>query len=92
MSGFFIFQRSEDEEAETVSCFLFVCSFLRYTVCAAGGILLLVGLAVLSWIDQDDARHSFGHSGGFSLSLYIHIYLSHLFSLSVYCCIPLFPL
>ncbi|CAH2079571.1 unnamed protein product [Thlaspi arvense] len=38
---------------------------LRYSLCGVGGLLLLVGLIVLSCIDQDDARHSFGHSGGF---------------------------
>ncbi|KAA8518359.1 hypothetical protein F0562_015758 [Nyssa sinensis] len=40
-------------------------SFLRFTLCGIGGILLLSGLVVLNCIDQDDARHSFGHSGGF---------------------------
>ncbi|KAG0521833.1 hypothetical protein BDA96_08G195300 [Sorghum bicolor] len=34
-------------------------------VCAFGGLLLLAGLGMLCWIDQDDGRHSFGHSGGF---------------------------
>ncbi|KAL6637205.1 hypothetical protein ACP70R_024777 [Stipagrostis hirtigluma subsp. patula] len=33
--------------------------------CVVGALLLLAGLCVLSWIDQDDGRHSFGHSGGF---------------------------
>ncbi|CAE5960499.1 unnamed protein product [Arabidopsis arenosa] len=37
---------------------------LRYSLCGVGGILLLVGLIALSSIDQDDARHTFGHSGG----------------------------
>lgn len=40
-------------------------SFLRYTLCGAGGILLLLGLVVLTCIDQDEARHNFGHTGGF---------------------------
>ncbi|XP_022853168.1 cationic amino acid transporter 2, vacuolar-like [Olea europaea var. sylvestris] len=40
-------------------------SSLRFTLCGIGGILLLYGLAFLTWIDQDDARHNFGHSGGF---------------------------
>uniref|UniRef100_A0A5B7AT36 Putative Cationic amino acid transporter 2 isoform 1 n=1 Tax=Davidia involucrata TaxID=16924 RepID=A0A5B7AT36_DAVIN len=40
-------------------------SFLRYTLCGIGGTLLLSGLVVLNCIDQDDARHSFGHTGGF---------------------------
>jgi cationic amino acid transporter 1 len=40
-------------------------SFLRFTSCGVGGALLLCGLVVLTCIDQDDARHSFGHSGGF---------------------------
>ncbi|KAL6643730.1 hypothetical protein ACP70R_018496 [Stipagrostis hirtigluma subsp. patula] len=34
-------------------------------ICVFGGLLLLAGLGVLCWIDQDDGRHSFGHSGGF---------------------------
>ncbi|XP_019056475.1 PREDICTED: cationic amino acid transporter 2, vacuolar-like [Tarenaya hassleriana] len=38
---------------------------LRYSLCGVGGLLLLAGLIVLTLIDQDDARHSFGHSGGF---------------------------
>ncbi|CAM8980846.1 unnamed protein product [Rhodiola kirilowii] len=40
-------------------------STLRYTLCGVGGALLLLGLAMLTCIDQDDARHSFGHTGGF---------------------------
>lgn len=38
---------------------------LRFTTCGVGGALLLSGLIVLTCIEQDDARHSFGHSGGF---------------------------
>ncbi|KAL5547402.1 hypothetical protein UlMin_007089 [Ulmus minor] len=38
---------------------------LRYTVCGVGGALLSCGLIVLTFIDQDDARHNFGHTGGF---------------------------
>ncbi|KAK1626791.1 hypothetical protein QYE76_001106 [Lolium multiflorum] len=34
-------------------------------LCIFGGLLLLAGLGMLCWIDQDDGRHSFGHSGGF---------------------------
>lgn len=37
----------------------------RYTLCGLGGGLLLSGLTVLTCLDQDDARHSFGHTGGF---------------------------
>ncbi|GAV88379.1 AA_permease_2 domain-containing protein/AA_permease_C domain-containing protein [Cephalotus follicularis] len=37
----------------------------RFTLCGVGGALLLFGLVVLTCIDQDDARHNFGHSGGF---------------------------
>ncbi|XP_037422572.1 cationic amino acid transporter 3, mitochondrial-like isoform X1 [Triticum dicoccoides] len=33
--------------------------------CIVGGVLLIPGLVVLCCIDQDDGRHSFGHSGGF---------------------------
>lgn len=40
------------------------CSSLRFTVCGVGGTLLLSGLVVLTCIDQDEARHSFGHAGG----------------------------
>ncbi|XP_030479743.1 cationic amino acid transporter 3, mitochondrial isoform X1 [Cannabis sativa] len=40
-------------------------SFLRYSLCGVGGALILSGLVVLTCIDQDDARHSFGHAGGF---------------------------
>ncbi|XP_078177769.1 cationic amino acid transporter 2, vacuolar-like [Carex rostrata] len=43
----------------------FLSSFPRYFGCVAGGLLLLTGLGVLSYIDQDDGRHSFGHTGGF---------------------------
>ncbi|KAF5725739.1 Cationic amino acid transporter 2 isoform 1 [Tripterygium wilfordii] len=38
---------------------------LRFTLCGVGAALLLSGLIVLTVVDQDDARHSFGHSGGF---------------------------
>lgn len=38
---------------------------LRFIVCGIGGALLLFGLIVLTCIEQDDARHNFGHSGGF---------------------------
>ncbi|KAL2464263.1 Cationic amino acid transporter 2 [Forsythia ovata] len=40
-------------------------SSLRFTLCGIGGVLLLSGLVMLTWIDQDDLRHNFGHSGGF---------------------------
>ncbi|PIA54056.1 hypothetical protein AQUCO_00900555v1 [Aquilegia coerulea] len=43
----------------------FLPSFARISVCGVGGVLLLSGLIILYRIDQDDARHSFGHSGGF---------------------------
>lgn len=39
-------------------------SLARYSACGFGGFLLLGGLVVLSWIEQDDGRHSFGHAGG----------------------------
>ncbi|CAA0837354.1 Cationic amino acid transporter 2- vacuolar [Striga hermonthica] len=38
---------------------------VRFTLCGIGGISLLSGLVLLTWIDQDDARHKFGHTGGF---------------------------
>ncbi|CAK9166563.1 unnamed protein product [Ilex paraguariensis] len=40
-------------------------SLLRFTLCGIGGVLLLTGLIVLTCINQDDARHNFGHTGGF---------------------------
>ncbi|CAL0321622.1 unnamed protein product [Lupinus luteus] len=40
-------------------------SSVRFALCGVGGILLLSGLVFLTSIDQDDARHNFGHSGGF---------------------------
>lgn len=39
--------------------------FVRLFVCGVGAVLLLCGLIALYWVDQDDARHSFGHAGGF---------------------------
>lgn len=47
-----------------ISFYYFPSRSVRYSACSVGGLLLLVGLSVLSWIDQDDGRHSFGHSGG----------------------------
>ncbi|KAJ4828189.1 Carnitine O-acetyltransferase mitochondrial [Turnera subulata] len=44
---------------------LSIPGLIRYTVCGVGGAFLLCGLVVLTCVDQDDARHSFGHSGGF---------------------------
>ncbi|CAK9319619.1 unnamed protein product [Citrullus colocynthis] len=41
-------------------------SYVRYSVSGIGVMLLLSALVVLSCIDQDDARHSFGHTGGFT--------------------------
>ncbi|KAG9152007.1 hypothetical protein Leryth_002265 [Lithospermum erythrorhizon] len=40
-------------------------STVRYTLCVCGGGILLSCLAVLTCLDQDDARHNFGHTGGF---------------------------
>ncbi|KAJ9540469.1 hypothetical protein OSB04_026975 [Centaurea solstitialis] len=40
-------------------------SLFRLPLCGIGGVMLLFGLVVLSCIDQDDARHNFGHTGGF---------------------------
>ncbi|PPD72809.1 hypothetical protein GOBAR_DD30282 [Gossypium barbadense] len=41
------------------------CNLIRFTLCGAGGLLLLSGLVILTCIDQDDERHNFGHAGGF---------------------------
>ncbi|KAL4591915.1 hypothetical protein LXL04_004890 [Taraxacum kok-saghyz] len=40
-------------------------TFPRITLCGLGSAALLCGLAVLTFIDQDDARLTFGESGGF---------------------------
>jgi cationic amino acid transporter 1 len=40
-------------------------SSLRFALCGVGGILLVSGFVILTCIDQDEARHDFGHSGGF---------------------------
>ncbi|KAK8963661.1 Cationic amino acid transporter 2, vacuolar [Platanthera guangdongensis] len=39
--------------------------YLFYSACSLGTLLFLAGLLVLSWIEQDGDRHSFGHAGGF---------------------------
>ncbi|KAK7267004.1 hypothetical protein RIF29_19667 [Crotalaria pallida] len=44
---------------------LTLLSSVRFALCGVGGALLLSGLVFLTSIDQDDARHNFGHSGGF---------------------------
>ncbi|KAJ4828331.1 Carnitine O-acetyltransferase mitochondrial [Turnera subulata] len=41
-------------------------SLLQFTLCTMGGALLLCSLTILACIAQDNARHTFGHSGGFS--------------------------
>ncbi|XP_071696692.1 cationic amino acid transporter 4, vacuolar-like isoform X1 [Rutidosis leptorrhynchoides] len=37
----------------------------RFILCGLGGVALLSGLTVLTCIDQDDARFTFGETGGF---------------------------
>ncbi|KEH25561.1 putative amino acid/polyamine transporter I, cationic amino acid transporter [Medicago truncatula] len=44
-------------------------SSVRFTLCGVGGIVLLSGFVFLTCIDQDDERHNFGHSGGFTCPL-----------------------
>ncbi|KAJ7971952.1 Cationic amino acid transporter vacuolar-like [Quillaja saponaria] len=44
----------------------FIPSILQYASCGVGGLLILCSLIVLACIGQDDARHSFGHTGGFA--------------------------
>lgn len=55
-------------------------SSVRFTLSGIGGVLVLSGLVVLTTIDQDVARHNFGHSGGMYflrsptlLSLLMHV-------------------
>ncbi|KAJ3674784.1 hypothetical protein LUZ60_005400 [Juncus effusus] len=43
----------------------FLSNLTQYIGCFIGGLIFLAGLGVLCWIDQDDGRHSFGHTGGF---------------------------
>ncbi|XP_061363864.1 cationic amino acid transporter 2, vacuolar-like isoform X2 [Gastrolobium bilobum] len=45
---------------------LTLLSSVRFALCGVGGTLLLCGFVFLTCIDQDDARHNFGHSGGFT--------------------------
>ncbi|KAK8470157.1 hypothetical protein PHAVU_004G073100 [Phaseolus vulgaris] len=42
-----------------------IISPIRFSLCGIGGTLLLSGFVFLNCMDQDDARHNFGHSGGF---------------------------
>ncbi|XP_039682838.1 cationic amino acid transporter 3, mitochondrial-like [Medicago truncatula] len=44
-------------------------SSVRFALCGVGGIVLLSGFVFLTCIDQDNARHSFGHSEGFKCPL-----------------------
>jgi len=57
-----------------------IFSSVRFTLCGVGGIVLLSGFVFLTCIDQDDARHNFGHSGGMVYIFYgiinIHIALN----------------
>lgn len=46
-------------------------SYVRYSVSGIGVMLLLSALVVLSCIDQDDARHSFGHTGGENITPFL---------------------
>ncbi|CAN6439887.1 unnamed protein product [Victoria cruziana] len=48
----------------SAASFVSLPSFLRLSMGGIGVVLLCCGLVVLSWIDQDDGRHSFGHTGG----------------------------
>ena len=43
---------------------LSVYSIISYMVSAVGASIFVSGLIVLFCINQDDGRHSFGHSGG----------------------------
>ena len=54
-------------------------SLVRCFVCAFGGLLLLTGLGMLCWIDQDDGRHSFGHSGGTCIAAHLATLLDHIY-------------
>ncbi|CAJ1947826.1 unnamed protein product [Sphenostylis stenocarpa] len=42
-----------------------IISYVRFALCGVGATLLLSGFVFLNCMDQDDARHNFGHSGGF---------------------------
>lgn len=61
----------------------------RFTSCGVGGTLLLCGLIVLTSIDQDEARHSFGHSGGMCITdsfIVMHLINSILFDWKINLC------
>ncbi|GAB2295989.1 Carnitine O-acetyltransferase mitochondrial [Dionaea muscipula] len=49
----------------SIASWVQLSSIIRLPLCGIGGALLLSGLIVLTSIDQDEARHSFGHAGGF---------------------------
>ncbi|KAH6794484.1 cationic amino acid transporter 2 [Perilla frutescens var. hirtella] len=49
----------------SATSFSSIPSILRSTLCGIGLLLLVSGLILLTSIDQDDARHNFGHAGGF---------------------------
>ncbi|KAF3441211.1 hypothetical protein FNV43_RR15124 [Rhamnella rubrinervis] len=49
--------------AASVEC---LPSILRITSCVVGGALMVCSVVVLACIEQDDARHNFGHTGGFA--------------------------
>ena len=58
-----------------LSHFMYVIiSSVRFTLCGVGGIVVLSGFVFLTFIDQDDARHNFGHSGGMVYIFYDTIY------------------
>ncbi|GAB2212190.1 hypothetical protein Droror1_Dr00025540 [Drosera rotundifolia] len=40
-------------------------NYAQIALCGLGGVELLLGSVILSCIDQDVGRHSFGHTGGF---------------------------
>lgn len=47
-------------------------SSVRFTLCGVGGTLVFSGFLFLTCIDQDDARHKFGNSGGiYALQLFM---------------------
>ena len=54
--------------------FVFIISSVRFTLCGVGGALLLSGLVFLTCMDQDDARHNFGHSGGMVNRYVLNLY------------------
>jgi len=67
-----------------------ISSSIRFALCGVGGTLLLSGFVFLNFMDQDDARHNFGHSGGMVNNKHLTVInLNVLCVLSLSCSFPI---